>query len=276
MQYCSINYQITPEKKALISINERGFLFGDGVFETCRFSQNNIYNFHSHLNRLKLGLEAIKIDFDLSDLEENIKNLIAKNDLNEGLTRIYISRGQGSSGYDPNENIKPLIIIQTKKLPKKPSNPINLWVSKYKKISNKSLPIHYKLAAQGLNSTLVKLEAKENNCFDGILLDENNNICETSCANIFWVKNQTLFTPSKNCDILFGTIREKILQLAQEKNIQTKEVETNLDEILEADEVFITNISYKILKINSILPKNKIFKNHEIFDILDKNLVLEN
>ncbi len=268
MQYCSVNYQIKLENEASISINERGFLFGDGIFETCRIKDGKIDSYQSHLNRLKLGLEAIKIDFDLSKLEENTTQLITKNNLKEGIVRIYISRGNGSIGYLPKPNIKPLIIIQTKNLPKKPTGPINLWVSKLTKISNKSLPVSYKLA-QGLNSTLAKIEAQENNCFDSLLLNDKGEICETSSANIFWVKDNILYTPHKDCGLLLGTVRQKIIDLSP---IEVKEVKFNLDQLLLADEIFITNVSYKILQINQILPNNQQLKGNKYFITFDKLL----
>ena len=266
--FCSINYQIKPEEKASISINERGFLFGDGVFETCRIDNQKIYNFSAHLKRLEEGLKAIKIDFDLKDLEENINKLNKKNNLKEGLVRIYVSRGHGSEGYYPKKNIKPLIIIQNKILPKKIEKPVNLWVSKYNKPCPNSMPINYKLA-QGLNSTLAKLEAQENDCFDSILLNNKGKICETSSSNIFWVKNDILYTPDKNCGILLGTTRQKIIELSP---IPVKKVKANLEELLYSDEAFTSNVSRETLLIGKILPNNKEFKNKKYFDIISKLL----
>lgn len=265
--HCSINYNIKKEEEASISINERGFLFGDGVFETCLIENGVIYNFLSHLKRLKSGLESIKIDFELDNILENCQKLIAKNSTKSGLIRIYISRGQGSTGYLPTSN-KPLIIIQIKNLPQEPNFPIELCLSKNIKISPKSLPINYKLA-QGLNSTLAKIEAQENGCFDAILLNEEQKICETSSANIFWIKDDILFTPHKDCGILLGTIRQKILKLSP---IPNKEISANFDEILKADEVFISNVSYKILPVERISQNPKIYKNTKYFPIFKQKL----
>ena len=272
MKYCIINNKLIPSGKAFISIDERGFLFGDGIFETCRFDNQKIYNFEAHFNRLKAGLDSIKIDFAKlpqfsgNSLENEIQQLISKNNLQNGLVRIYVSRGQGSFGYAPKANISPLIIIQTKDLPQKPEKPVDLWISKISKISAKSLPVNYKLA-QGLNSTLAKLEAQEKNCFDSILLNDLDQICETSSANIFWIKDKILYTPAPNCGILLGTIRQKIIDLSP---IEIQEVSANLEELLQAQEIFISNISYGILPVGRILPHNKILKNQKYCDIFNK------
>lgn len=278
MQYCFINGNLTPSDQAFISVDERGFLFGDGIFETCRISNQKIYNFEAHFERLKSGLEAIKIDFDFAknqrfsrdSLENDIQELISKNNLPNGLVRIYVSRGQGSFGYAPKANISPLIIIQTKELPQKPEKPVDLWISKITKISAKSLPVNYKLA-QGLNSTLAKLEAQENNCFDSILLNDLDQICETSSANIFWVKDDILYTPHKNCGILLGTVRQKIINLSP---IEIREITANLEELLHADEIFISNVSYGVLQVGNIYPQNKTLKNQKYFDIFN-NLITQ-
>lgn len=268
MLHCSVNYEIKPESEASISINERGFLFGDGVFETCRIANSKIYNSENHFKRLESGLKAIKIDFDLSKLEENINKLISKNNVINGLARLYISRGNGSIGYCPKENIKPLIIIQTKELPEQPKSPIKLWVSKITKPSINSLPINHKLA-QGLNSTLAKIEAKENNCFDSLLLNEESQICETSSANIFWIKDNILYTPAKECGILLGTTRQKIIELSK---IPVKEMKANLNELSSSQEVFISNASYGILKIDEISPNNTKFTKDTHFNKLEQLL----
>ncbi len=266
MKYCSINYKIIKENDAKISINERGFLFGDGVFETCLVNSGKIYNFLAHFKRLQSGIKSIKIDFDLSKLEENIYKLIAKGNIKNSLIRIYISRGIGSLGYLPKKDIQPLITIQERDLPKKNNDPIDLYLGKITKISKKSLPINNKIA-QGLNSTLAKMEAEENNCFDSILLNEDDEICETSSANIFWVKDKILYTPHQDCGILSGTMRQKIIDLSPIKVIETK---SKLAELKAADEVFISNISCKIIKVKKINPNFQEYNSFNYSNILEE------
>lgn len=272
--YCSINHKIIAEDKAVISINERGFLFGDGIFETCRVINFQIYNFDAHLRRLIHGLQAIKINYNVKDLEEHCLELIEKNNLKEGLIRIYISRGIGSDGYMPKDQIKPLIIVQNKLIPQKPIDKIDLFISKIRKISKNSLPTNYKIS-QGLNSTLAKIEAQENNCFDSILLNEKDEICETASANIFWIKNDILYTPHLDCGLLEGTIRQKIIDLSP---IKVEEVFAKIADLLNCDELFISNVSYLILPIKKILPDHKKFQQKKYFNIFKEilNKDLEN
>jgi len=285
--YISINGKILPEEKATISIKDRGFRFGDGVFETCLIRDGKVYNWLAHKARLEAGLKAIKIiptlhnthpssSWHLIMLDEiqtfagMMKKLIKKNKIQNGYLRISISRGVGSIGYLPQKNIQPTLVIETLPLNPKPKSPIKLFISKIQKPSLKSLPTNYKLM-QGLNSTLVKLEAVENNCFDGVVLNDKNQICETSSANIFWIKDNILYTPHPDCGCLLGTIREKVLELSP---IKIKLVKTKIADLLNADEAFITNIAIGVLAIDQIVNKKFTVKKYsKIFsDFLNQNI----
>ena len=100
--------------EANISLDQRGFLYGDGLFESCKIYNGKIYNFNEHLSRLNKGLKALKINFPTTNLEKQCLHLINKNQIAEGILRISISRGQGSLGYLPLDEIEPLLIIETK------------------------------------------------------------------------------------------------------------------------------------------------------------------
>ena len=294
MDYISINNKILPAKKALISAQDRGFRFGDGAFETCLIKDGKIYNWEAHLKRLEAGLKAIKINIshlsaphssralyhprprgdeawdENGKLKEYSLQLIQKNKIQNGYLRIAVSRGVGSVGYLPIKNIEPTIIIETLPLISKPKSSIKLCISKIQKPSLKSLPVNYKLS-QGLNSTLVKLEAIDNDCFDGVVLNDKNQICETSSANIFWIKNNILYTPHQDCGCLLGTIRGKILELSP---IKTKLAKAKIDDLLNADEAFITNIAIGVLAIDKIENKKFTVKKYsKIFsDLLHQNI----
>ncbi len=277
--YININGKILPAKKALISAQDRGFRFGDGVFETCLISDGIIYNWSAHQGRLEAGLKAIKIiqpyhsglkkNNKLKNLEQFCSQLVQKNKIKNGYLRIAISRGVGSVGYLPIKNIEPTLVIETLPINPQPKSPIKLLVSTIQKPSIKSLPINYKLM-NGLNSTLAKMEAIDNNCFDAIILNEKNQICETASANIFWIKNNILCTPHQDCGCLLGTMREKIIELSP---IKIKLAKAKIDNLLTADEVFITNIAIGVLAVDKIA--NREFKNKKYSKIFT-NLLNQN
>ncbi len=243
-EYIYKNQQIIPKKQAQISIDERGFLFGDGIFETCKICNGRIYDFKAHFSRLEAGLQTLKFNAEISDLETKSYKLIAKNKIKNGILRISISRGIGSLGYLPTYKSKALIIIQTlkeRKLPKK----ISLGISKIKTL----VPLTYK-SHNALPYILNKIAATEKNLFDLVMLSQENFISETSSANIFWVKNNKIFTPKKSCNIVEGITRQKLLKL-----VKISEVKAKINELKNADEIFLTNSASLAILVDEFMGK---------------------
>jgi aminodeoxychorismate lyase len=241
-----LNNKFIDKKNAKISIEDRGFLFGDGVFETCKIVNRKIVNFNSHLKRLEEGLKKLKINFAVNNLADISHQLIKKNKAENSLLKIVISRGEGSFGYLPKENIKPTILIQNLALRETPKK-INLSVS--------SNFLYSKNNAKTLNSlayVLTKIEAKEKGFFDLVLLNSNNYICETSSANIFWIKDNQIFTPDEKLPMIKGVVRDFLLK---NKQLKIKKVKAKISDLAGADEIFLTNSSFFILPINSFNNK---------------------
>jgi len=238
-------------------------MFGDGVFETCHISNQQILDFSLHLTRLKSSLNFLEIAAKIDDLTQKSYQLIKKNNIKNGILRINISRGQGSIGYLPKKNIKPNIIIQTKKLQKikdqKISPKISLGISKKITLNSISQISQYK-TNNSLNYILAKIEGQKNGFFDNILLNEKQDICETSSANIFWCKDNKIYTPSLNCGILNGTKRQRIIKICRQQNMSLEEGKFNLKDLKNCQEMFISNSSFLILEIDEINIGDNIIK----------------
>lgn len=271
MTYCLINGQITAAASATISIQDRGYRFGDGVFESIAVHQGVPYQFEWHLKRMQEGLKAIKIQYDASETKEQCRQLLHHNNFKEGIMRIQVTRGNGSRGYLPAIPAPvPNTLIETNPFPDLQQfdrSRMALWVSSYTKMSAKALPVQYKLC-QGLNSTLARMEAIENECFDAVLLNEAGHVCETSSGNIFWQKNGEIFTPSLHCGVLAGSTRAAILRL----NPHIRETEAPLSELLNADAVCATNIVWKALPVTKCKPSDILWKNVSFADALTDQL----
>jgi branched-subunit amino acid aminotransferase/4-amino-4-deoxychorismate lyase len=112
------------------------------------------------------------------------------------------------------------------------------------------------------------MEAVENDCFDAVLLNEEGFVCETSSTNIFWISDNILYTPDENCGVLLGTIRQKILSLSP---LRIVTIQAKMEQLLNADEVFLTNTALGILSVDQIMDKKFLQKKYaEIFkDLLN-------
>lgn len=250
MKYVVLNGRVLEEANAHIALSDRGFRYGDGVFDTLRVNAGRIHQPTWHMDRLQRGLQALRIHFDVKPIPELCQEILRKNSVKDGLLRIQVTRGPGGRGYLPAQNVEPTWVIETLPLPVVPAEPISLFLSRIHKIPASSLPVQFKLC-QGLNSTLARMEAADHGCFDALLLNEKGQICETSSANIFWAKGNTVYTPSLACGVLEGSVRAALLRISPSK---IHEVEADIDTLKEADGVFICNTAWNILAVKNIEP----------------------
>jgi branched-subunit amino acid aminotransferase/4-amino-4-deoxychorismate lyase len=255
MQIVSLGGKLMKADEALISIDERGFRFGDGVFETIPVHAGVPYLLEYHLERLQLGLSALHIPCDIASYSAAIHEVIAANALTRGMVRLYVSRGIGSQGYLPT-SATPTVLVQTVPLPEIPKEPVSLWLSTWEKISPRALPVNYKLA-QGINATLARMQAREQGCFEALQLSAGGHVSEASSANIFWLKQGTLYTPSLPTGALAGVTRRRVMELAAGAFM---EGEFTLEHLQGADGVFLTNAACGIVPVRSLLPMHSIWE----------------
>ncbi len=261
MVFAYVKNAFVPKEQAVVSIEERGFRFGDGVFETIRIIDAVPYQWELHFTRLFEGLQALKIEVGLKKLLPVCQELITRNHIREGFLRISVSRGIGGVGYMPLEGgTVATLVVETLPLGPPPQEPVDLWVSNSQKISARSIPVHVKLM-QAASMVLARMEAAENHCFESLLLGDRAQICEGSSSNIFWYRNKTLFTPSLRSGILAGTMRDVVIRLSPFK---VKEGLFLLKDLLLAEEVFLTNVSWQIVPVKGLYPMEKTWESFDI------------
>ncbi len=256
MNILYINGSFLPSDQASLSVDERGFRFGDGVFETIALHGGVPYLLEYHLQRLQEGLKAIHMQAPLS-FDTVIREVVAANKAREGIIRVYVSRGVGSQGYLPvTPAPAPTVLVQLMPPITLLRSPVKLWLSGYEKISPRALPTHAKLA-QGLNATLARMQAREQGCHDALQLSASGHISEASSANIFWVKQGRLYTPPLASGALAGVTRRRIMEMAGD----VSECDATPDALQHADEVFLTNATTGITSVETLLPLNYTWKN---------------
>jgi branched-chain amino acid aminotransferase len=268
--FAYVKNKFVDYNQAFIHIDERGFKFGDGIFDTIIVNNYNLYQWDFHHNRIVKGLKSIKLKGDISGLKQIATKLLRKNKLANGLIRLSISRGVGSQGYLP-ETTKPTIVMQAMSAPELNSQMANLFLSNYRRIPSCCIPVSAK-TMQGLCSTLARTEAVENDCYDALQLSINDKIAECSSSNIFWFKDGKLYTPSLKCDILPGSIRSAVIRLSPWPVIQG---EFLIDHLQNAVEIFITNVAVKALSVKRIKPLNKIYTHTEVATKINSLLQLD-
>ena len=144
-----------------------------------------------------------------------------------------------------------------------------LWLSTYERISPRALPMHCKLA-QGMNSTLARMEAEENGCFDALQLNHLGQVAETSSACIFWFKDEALYTPSIACGALNGSTRHALMRLSP---YPVQEGEFSLSELREAEAVLICNTHLQLAPVCHLKPLGWEWDSEEITEKLKQMLL---
>ena len=240
-----------------IHINDRGYHFGDAVYEVIVFNKNIFYDFDGHIQRLFKSLTSLEIKFSLSSssLKIIINNLIRLNKANIGSVYIQVSRGVAERNHSFHGlNIKPILtIIVTKK-----SNiENNLNGVKAITLNDNRWSRPDIKTTQLLPNVLAKTLANKNNAYESIFIDDEGFVTEGSSSNI-WVLNKENQLITRNLDgkILSGITRNSISLFAKKNNITVVEKKFTQIELYNAKEVFLTSASSFIMPIIQIDDQN--------------------
>ena len=240
MRVAYLNGRFVPLRKAKISILDRGFMFGDGVFETMRAYAGGVFRLEKHLKRLSKSLKSLGIRAKVN--KNLIYKLLKKNKLKNAYIKIIVTRG---------ENQRPTVAIYA--LPYKPTAKKRVRVLISGQRSNETSPVSGKKTLNYLQNFLCRDEAREKGYDDALLLNTKGFISEATTSNIFLVKAKKIYTPALGCGILPGITREEVMRLAA-KNLNKKVRETFIKPkaLAGADEVFLTNSLVEILPVVKI------------------------
>ena len=248
-----LNGKFIPKEKAFISVMDRGFLFGDGVYEVFPVFNNNIIGLMPHLNRLQDGLDAINIENPHSKDEWiNLINKVVSYNNKNSSQAIYlqISRGCDENRKHTYGKLKPTVYIQSSGIEPKDKRVLIKGKSAITREDIRWLKSNTK-ATSLLANTLYAQEAKESNSEEAILYRDGI-VTEASSSNVFIVKDSILYTHPKGPNILPGVTRDIAIHCAENLGIKVKEEKFTKEQLMKADEVWISSSTREILPITSI------------------------
>ena len=234
--------------------------YGLGVFEGVRAyltdEGTKIFRLEDHTNRLFESADAVnmEIPFSKDKLNDVQKEIFKVNNLEEGYIRpmcFYGSQGMGLRA----DNLKTHCIVAAWEWPSYMSpeafdEGIKIKISSYKRQTN-NLVSRSKVNGNYVTSIMALQEAMQEGFDEALLLDDESNISEGSGENLFLVKDGMLFTPDLAAS-LNGITRKSIISLAQEEGIEVKVKKINLNEILDADELFFTGTAAEVVPIRTV------------------------
>jgi len=240
-----INNKFCSLDKAQISVNDRGYQFGDAVYEVIYYKNGKFLDLEGHLKRLRLSMSRIDFELKYSDsaIITIMKRLVAENNIKHGSIYIQVSRGEYSRDHSYfNMPLKPILVVLTKKI-KEDFKTIISGIKVYTTFDTRWNNPDIK-TTQLLPNVLAKTKGVKNGFGEALFLDKRSYITEGSSSN-FWIlnKNNILITRSLDGKILAGITRDSILNCAKNKNIKVEEKKISLDNIKDCKEAFITSAS---------------------------------
>ena len=260
-KYLHINGELIEREAAHVSALDRGFRYGDAVFETLRVYNGQPFRWEKHMNRLAGSCEAIRLEHNVSPttLRDYAEETLNANELQEAYLRIAISRGVQPGTLTPAPAVSPTIAIQTEPLPRGGVDGTSTWdepatciIAETRRIPSESIPSQVK-SHNYLNGILAAIEARDAGVDEAILLDPDGYLTETPTANLFGVKGNELRTPStETLPVLPGITREEIISLATGAECAVVEGEWKPSLLVECDEVFLTNSTWEIRPVTMI------------------------
>ena len=246
-----LNGKLLPREKAKISVLDYGFLFGYGLYETVRAYEGKVFRLDNHLARLKFAGDRLVILIHTGLIREAVKDVVKANNFHQTRIRICVSIGEGTMSPDLDSCHQPTIAVlaadYTPLSPEKYRLGYKVALSAIRR--NCRSPVTYLKSANTMENMLARQEAKEAGANEAFFLNDRGYLTEAAGSNLFLVKDGILKTPRYESGILPGVTRVVVFELAAQLGIKVREVNFRLAELLQADEVFVTNSLIEIVPV---------------------------
>ncbi len=237
-----------------IRADDRGLLYGDGLFETIAVQDSSPKLLQQHMQRLKTSATKLSIQgFDIENICKDIKLIISKSGLKEAIVRVTLTRGSGDRGY-ASLSTDANVVISISPLPssimEKRSTGVEVIFSKHFLHKEPSLAGIKHL--NRLLQVLVANEAVAEGADEALVFSEEGRIIEGGKSNVFFVFDKVIKTPRIEEYGVAGIVRQRIFDVASKAGYRVVEAEINLDDLLDVDEVFLTNSVIGIWPISNL------------------------
>ncbi|MCM3340707.1 branched-chain-amino-acid transaminase [Paenibacillus sp. MER TA 81-3] len=257
-QFIYINDGFVKEEDAKVSVFDRGYLFGDGVFEGIRAYSGNVFMLKEHISRLFQSAKAILLDIPYTEeqVREIVTNTLKKNNHRTAYIRIIASRGVGAGfNLDPFVCKQPQFIVITQPFEAFSSElyktGVEIVTVPSRRIRSDMLSPQIK-SLNYLNNIMVKMESIQAGAKDGLMLNSEGYVTEATTQNIFIYKNGVLLTPPCYLGALEGITRNVVIEIAKSLGITVRESILTRYDIYTADEVFMTGTAAEIISVTHV------------------------
>ena len=253
-----LNDAWVAEAEASVSVFDRGFLYGDGCFETLRIADNKPLFWREHLNRLNTSLQALAIPYraDPHRGAEIARHLIQQSPKTDAVLRIQVTRGRGKRGYSAAGAVQPTVMASLHPTPTGATEQGTAWrLARSDMTQPRQWLLNHHKTSNKLLQILGKTEAEAKGVDDVVFLNEDGVVTETTSGNLFWLDGDHLVTPPLKTGILSGITRKIILDLCDTLSLPIKEHSVTWNEFIRTDVVFLTQSVWGIVAVSMIGDK---------------------
>lgn len=247
-----LNGNFLPEAEAVVPLNDRGFLLGDGLFETARVAGGKPFRFAQHLERLSRGAEflKLKLPFTPKELQKFAGQLIEKNALSEAVLRLTLTRGPGGRGYSIRDCTRPTLAMTLHPLPPVNAEEPLQWslVTSSLRLPAGDVLASFKTTSKILN-VAARAEAEAQGADEALLLNTNGEVAETAGGNIFWVYQDKICTVPTGRGVLPGITRAVVLEICQSLGLETNKRVIKPEHLRNAAGLFVTQSALGIIPV---------------------------
>ncbi len=253
-----VNGNFVPRSEAKVSVFDRGYLYGDGVFEGIRGYDGRVFRLDQHLERLYRGAKAIALEVPLTpeELRDVILETVRRNTLRDCYVRAILSRGEGDLGLDPRNCHFPatvVVIADTIALYPKEVYEDGLEVIACVTRRNMATAVDPQIKSLNyLNNILARIEVGRAGAHEGLMLNQLGYVAEATADNVFIWREQHLMTPPAHAGLLEGITRQVVLELAEEMDLPMREEMFTLYQVYSADECFLTGTGAEIVPVSRV------------------------
>jgi aminodeoxychorismate lyase len=248
-----LNGAFLPEDQATVSIADRSFRYGDGLFEAILVANRRMFRWPQHAARLEASARFLQIPLPYARpaLFDFANELVARNPLTEAILSIQLSRGSGSRGYAPSGEELPLVVMTLHPAP--PRSPAVRWKLAFSslRVATNDPLAHHKTCSR-LLQVMAAVEARARGVDECLLLNTNQEVTEGSRSNVFWIQEGLVCTPPLATGILPGVTRDAVLQCCRTLGLPHRDRVINSQQIVEAEGVFLSLTSFGIVEADSV------------------------
>ncbi|ELZ27165.1 branched chain amino acid aminotransferase apoenzyme [Halogeometricum pallidum JCM 14848] len=255
-----VNGELVPASEATVNVRDRGFSYGDALFETLRAYGGDVFRWEAHADRLAEGADALALDHGLSDpeLKRRVDETLRVNDLSDAYVKLSVTRGVQPGKLTPDPEVDPTVVVQVKPLPRGGrggdsvwDGPATLQTVKTRRVPDRAVPARAK-THNYLNGILARLELRTTGADEAVMLDGEGRLAEGATSNLFFVRDDALCTPDLDGPVLPGVTRAEVLDIAREEGIPVREGRFVPDDLRNATEAFATNTTWELRPVESV------------------------